>query len=270
MIFRELASESGDDWSRWLNRGAVGERDMRDPRFALLRFPIHDRCSNGVAHRIQYTRWLYPQRNCLGMVEYPTEGNLCRGDVTQKTPSTCDHVPDIGLRKLLNEANRKCGDMQPPFRCEMQAGETSQPLLRDRGERSHLWRVSQQYVPVQHALSRAGFCPALPAVGHLARQVRQASPLGAPRNAPELNALICSLIRPAAGSRWKRCCRNRRSISEVYATTVAMRNAGSSVRTGASSPCAAPRSPLMMCATPAPSRTCAQVAATQGSPRAHA
>ena len=91
-------------------------------------------------------------------------------------------------------------------------------------------------------------------------------PWEAPDQNAELNALICSLICAAIGSRRKRCCRNRRSISAVYATTVAMRSAGSSVRTGASSPCAAPRSPLMMCATPAPSRTCAHVAATHGSP----
>jgi hypothetical protein len=134
----------------------------------------------------------------------------CRGrslpeGFAQETSRPPDHISDVGLGKFLNGSDSKCGDMQPSLRREVQAGETSQPLLCDRCQLSRLWRASEQYVPVQHALPRPRFGPALPAVDQLAWQPCQAFPLGVPGKAPELNALICSLICAALGSRRKRC-----------------------------------------------------------------
>jgi len=113
----------------------------------------------------------------------------------------------VGLGKFLNGSDSKCGDTQPSLRREVQARETSQPFLCDRCQLSRRWRASKQYVPVQHALPGPRFGPALPAVDHLAWQPCQAFPLGVPGKAPELNALICSLICVATGSHRKRRCR---------------------------------------------------------------
>src|SRR6266480_1003456 len=96
-------------------------------------------------------------------------------DASQETSGPSSHISDVGLGKFLNESDNKRGDMQPSPRREVQTRETSQPLPRDRCKFSCLWRASEQYVPVQHALPRAGFGPALPTVCHLAGQPRHAS-----------------------------------------------------------------------------------------------
>src|SRR6266516_6509744 len=110
-------------------------------------------------------------------------------DATQETSRPSGHISDVGLGKFLSESHSECGDMQPPLRREVQTRETSQPLPRDRCKFSYLWRISKQYMPGQHALPRAGFGPALPAVGHLARQPRQVSPFGGARQEARVECL---------------------------------------------------------------------------------
>src|SRR5205809_4435771 len=107
----ELTAESSDDGRRWLDRSAVGQRDVRSPCFALSHLSIHSCRPNGVTYRIQRTDRFYPQGNRFGMIQNLAEGNPRRGDVTQKTLRMCNHVSDVGLEEFFSESDSECGSM---------------------------------------------------------------------------------------------------------------------------------------------------------------
>src|SRR5262249_13777961 len=180
-----------------------------------------------------------------------------------------------GKASVGESSERPCDEsrnMQPLVRRKVQSAEFGQPRPRERGQVPHLTMVAKQHMPVDDAIPRGRLGSIRPVVHHPFRRraVHQPSlALGSlPGSAAALNSrTFCCSSCAGLLSRY-RAPPNCRSTALVYAVTVAIRSSGSRVNTGSTSATAASSAPSLRCTIAAPIRTCAQFAATRGSPLA--